>query len=270
MGTPDEQKICVWGMPSGVTKNEVRNFFGECGNVDHLYLKDNGVDTFGIIGFDKVSSRDQALKYTGRNFNDLPIRVEIKSDPESSNRRGTGQKSHQVFVGSIRPQTTNKELISFFESNVGPVTYFSRKEGGSAYAFVGFASAREQALAFDMRNREIGRSRIRVEQKGGAPLGLRERALHSRSDSEPFSRRPRKRSESPQKRRRRYDSESPQKRRRRYDSESPQKRRRRYDSESSSRHLPRYDSVSLPRQHRKRSRCPLCHRRYDSQSPSTS
>ena len=229
MRIPDEQKVCVRGMPAGVTEDEVRDFFGSCGTIVDIYLKDNGLDTFGFVGFESLSSQADAMRFDGRDFKGSNIRVEAKGRPRGGGGGASGRDAFKVFVGGLARELSDDEIRSFFEKKVGSITDFFRKEEGP-FAFVGFGSAREQAEAMRMDGQDLGGSRIRVQPKGGAPPPP-----------------PNERSRSPE--RRRFNSRSPP--RRRYDSRSPP--RRRYDSRSPPRR--RQDSRSPPR------------RRYDSRSP---
>mmetsp|Transcript_26461 Transcript_26461/g.36869 ORF Transcript_26461/g.36869 Transcript_26461/m.36869 type:complete len:350 (-) Transcript_26461:392-1441(-) len=252
MRVPDEQKVCVRGMPAGVTEDEVRDFFGSCGTIVDIYLKDNGLDTFGFVGFESLSSQADAMRFDGRDFKGSNIRVEAKGRPRGGGGGGaSGRDAFKVFVGGLARELSDDEIRSFFEKKVGPVTDYYRKEEGP-FAFVGFGSVRDQAGALHASGSQVGSSRLRVEMKGGAPppdLG----------DQSPSRSSPRRRHDSRTPPRRRHDSRSPP--RRRQVSHSPP--RRRHDSRSPPHR--RHDSRSPPRR-RRDSRTPS-RRRHDSRSP---
>eukprot|EP00008_Paramoeba_atlantica_P015692 CAMPEP_0201479574 /NCGR_PEP_ID=MMETSP0151_2-20130828/4265_1 /ASSEMBLY_ACC=CAM_ASM_000257 /TAXON_ID=200890 /ORGANISM="Paramoeba atlantica, Strain 621/1 / CCAP 1560/9" /LENGTH=266 /DNA_ID=CAMNT_0047861141 /DNA_START=103 /DNA_END=904 /DNA_ORIENTATION=+ len=155
-------------MPAGVTEDEVRDFFGSCGTIVDIYLKDNGLDTFGFVGFESLSSQADAMRFDGRDFKGSNIRVEAKGRPRGGGGGASGRDAFKVFVGGLARELSDDEIRSFFEKKVGSITDFFRKEEGP-FAFVGFGSAREQAEAMRMDGQDLGGSRIRVQPKGGAP-----------------------------------------------------------------------------------------------------
>ncbi|KNH08318.1 RNA-binding protein [Perkinsela sp. CCAP 1560/4] len=243
MRIPDEQKICVRNLPSGITEDEVRNFFSSCGEVVDIFLKDNGADTFGFVGFDNVPSQQQALAFDARDFNGMTIKVEAKrifGAPGAAGGRGD-RDANKVFVGGLTMETPDDDVREYFEKNVGTVTDFYRARNG-VFAFVGFSNNDDKNAAIAKTGSDIGGCSIRVEAKGGRPSRYDRPERGGYGDSYP----PRRFDDrSPPRRRYRDEEEEAPRYRRR--SRSPPPRRGRDYSPSRSPEPRRRDSRSPPR-----------------------
>ncbi|KNH04188.1 RNA-binding protein [Perkinsela sp. CCAP 1560/4] len=147
-------KICVRNLPSGITEDEVRNFFSSCGEVVDIFLKDNGPNTFGFVGFDNVPSQQQALAFDARNFNDMTIKLEAKRIFGAAGGRGD-RDANKVFVGGLTMETPDDEVREYFEKSVGTVTDFYRARNG-VFAFVGFSNNDDKNAAIAKTGSDIG------------------------------------------------------------------------------------------------------------------
>ena len=257
MRIPDEQKICIRNFPAGVSEEEVKGFFSSCGEVIDIYLKDNGSDTFGFVGFETRESQQQALEFDGREMNGTTIKVEAKRIQGGA--RGDSRDMHKVFVGGLTAEIPDEEIRSYFEKNVGPVNDFYRSARAGVFAFVGFTSEADKNAAVAKSGETVAGCTLRVEAKGSRP-GPRGGAGYGGDYGAPS-----RRYSSPSRRRYRDEDEEPRYRRRVSRSPSPRSRRPAYRSRSPARR--RYDSPSRsPPRHRRESRSPARNRRHRSRS----
>jgi len=251
MRIPDEQKICIRNFPAGVTEEEVKEYFSSCGEVIDIYLKDNGADTFGFVGFETRESQQQALAFDGREMKENIIKIEAK---RIQGARETGPRDtrdqFKVFVGGLNEQVPDDEIRSYFETNVGAVNDFYRSARSGLFAFVGFTNDADKAAALAKSGEVVSGCTLRIEAKGGRPNPRGGRGY----DDYPAPSR-------------RYDSRSPARRRYRDDDDdAPRYRRRVSRSPSPRSRRPAHRSGSPRRRYDSPSRSPPRHRR-DSRSP---
>ena len=255
MRIPDEQKICIRNFPAGVTEDEVKDFFSSCGPVIDIYLKDNGADTFGFVGFESRESQQQAMGFDGREMNGNTIKIEAKRIQGERGPRDS-RDQYKVFVGGLNEDVTDEEIRSYFEKNVGPVNDFYRSARSGVFAFLGFTCEADKVAAIGKTGENLGGCTLRIEAKGGrAPPrgGFGDMPPARRYDSR-----------SPPRRRYRDEEDEPRYRRRVSRSPSP-RRRPAYRSRSRSPPRRRYDSPSRSPPRRRDSRSPP-RRRYRSRS----
>lgn len=253
---PEDQKIVVRGLPSGIDQQDVEAYFNRIGRVADIWLKDTGRDTFGFIGFEAKADYEEALRRDGKELDGHVLRIEPKGAPRGGGAGGSGgarggRDANKIYVRGLG-DASDADIRAFFEK-VGPITDYYRRDGAD-FCFVGFENAGDYARALRMSGEELSGNRIKVEQKGGRDGGRD----NGRKERDGFVQRDRRDERRDSRRRRR--SSTP--RRPQRDSRSPPRRPQR-DSRSPPRR-PRRDERETSRSARDRSRSPRRHHRSSS------
>lgn len=222
----DANKVCVRGLPPGVSEDDLKDFFSRCGEINDCFIGASG--QFAFIGFPAQDGFEQALKRDGEKLKDTAVSVQPKMARGERGERPQRVefKVHVQFADG----TSADELRSLFE-RAGNINDFHIPDGRS-FAFIGFDNEADLAAALKFDGREVNGRPLVVQRKRARPPPPgreveRDREDRTRQRSPPR----RERSDSRDRRHggekgRRHSSRSRSRSNRRRDSRSPKKSRR--------------------------------------------
>jgi cold-inducible RNA-binding protein len=88
----NKAKIYVGNLPFNATSDELRDFFGACGNITDVRLivdrETNRSKGFGFVTFESESSANSALDLNDTEMGGRRVKVSIAREPRRDDRRG--------------------------------------------------------------------------------------------------------------------------------------------------------------------------------------
>ena len=90
------KKIYVGNLPYSVNEDDLKSFFGDCGNVEEVSLiKDRATGRlkgFGFVEFESKDGADAALEKNGEKLQDRELKISIAKERTSSDRDRGGSR----------------------------------------------------------------------------------------------------------------------------------------------------------------------------------
>lgn len=194
----NSRTVFVGNLPTDIDKDGVMKLFKSCGPVESarirsivpeketlspkvaiiakkIHPKVNSFNAYVVFKTNEDdSSIKKALAMNGKEINGHRIRVDRASRPKAKKETLTSRKK-SVFVGNLRFDVRDDELIKHFESKVGPVKYVRvvRDSGtgvGKGFGFVVFdeRASVKKALEFDetpLRGRNMRIKKVEEDKK---------------------------------------------------------------------------------------------------------
>ena len=99
-------KVYVGNLPYRVTKEEIVEFFADCGAIERVHIatdrQTNRSKGYGFVTFDTTDAANKAVKLNGTEMSGRALRVDLARENDTSGSGGGGYSGGRSGGGDYR------------------------------------------------------------------------------------------------------------------------------------------------------------------------